>query len=242
LLKLNNVTLKQGNKTILNKIGLSVAKNNIVCVMGPNGCGKSSLGKCILGCGEFNEIQGEIQFNDKIVNNLVTSDRAKLGIFLSFQEPVEIKGISLLKLLETIYSTKFHEYKAQTFFSVVQKSIKLLKIPEDMLQRDFNYQCSTGEKKLNEALQMLILCPELCILDEIDSGLDIDKTKTLIKAIQSLHKKGSTFLIFTHSLNVLQLLKPESVYILKAGKIVAHNSYSALLPILKEHGFEYFHA
>lgn len=240
LLKIKNLHAGVEEKEILKGIDLEINKGEIHVIMGPNGAGKSTLASVLVGHPNYEVTEGEVLLEGEDILELSVDKRARKGIFLSFQYPEEIPGLTLEDFLrsakeavsgEKQYFTKFHTY--------LVKTMKKLNIDPSYCDRHLNVGYSGGEKKKNEILQMAILEPKLAILDETDSGLDRDATKTVFEGLNSLKNNDSSMLIITHYDKVLEYLKPDFVHILVNGKIVKTGGIE-LIKHIEEKGFEGF--
>lgn len=225
MLKIENlkVSLKKDGKVILNGLNLNINDGEIHAIMGPNGTGKSTLSKAIMGHFLFKIDEGNIYFNDELINDLSVDERAKLGIFLAMQDPTVINGVTnseFLKISKEEITNKHIDYF--NFINSINTSLNDLEFSKDMIHRHVNVGFSGGEKKKNEILQIKILEPKFIILDEIDSGLDIDSLKVVCKNINDYKEKHpkTSILIITHYPRILELIKPNYVHIMKNGKIV----------------------
>ena len=221
LLEIKNLYANAGEKQILKNFNLSVNPGEIHVIMGPNGAGKSTLANVILSNPAYTKTSGSIIFDGKDITNLKTNEIAKLGVFMSFQSPEEIAGISVFNFIKTA-KEKTTE-KPVDFFDLkdeIAENMKELEMPQGMEKRDLNIGFSGGEKKKNEILQMLELNPKLAILDETDSGLDVDAIKTVSKGIKMFASKKNSIIIITHSTKLLEDLHPDYVHVLVDGKIV----------------------
>jgi len=241
-LKIKNLEASIENKIILNHLNLEIKDNEIHVIMGPNGSGKSTLSKIIAGHPAYKVNDGEIYFNEKNLLELAPEMRAHEGIFLAFQYPLEIPGVTNFDFLRLAYNQK-QNYEGKNevtpieFMSLIEKKSKELEIPMEFLNRDLNQGFSGGEKKRNEILQMVLLQPKLIILDELDSGLDIDAMKIICHAILNNFSKNSSLLIITHYPRILNYLKPNYVHIMKEGKIIRTGSLE-LIEQLEQSGYQ----
>ena len=223
MLKINNLTAKIENKSILNGLNLEVKPGEIHAIMGPNGSGKSTLANILSGKKGY-EISGEINYQDKDLFKLAIEERAHKGLFLAFQYPLEIPGVRTSNFLKTSLnairkSNGKKELDALEFLKIVKTKAAELKIDEKTLDRQLNVGFSGGEKKKNEILQMSLFEPKMVILDETDSGLDIDALKIVANGVNTLRSNGRSFLIITHYQRLLDYIKPDFVHILMNGKI-----------------------
>ena len=220
-LEIKNLKVEIEGKEILKGINLKLEKGKIHVLMGPNGSGKSTLANILMGNPKYEITDGEIIFNGKNINNLSPSERAKLGIFLSFQYPQEIEGVTISNFLRTaLNSNNEDKISIMDFKELINEKSKLLKLNENFSQRYLNDGFSGGEKKKSEMLQLLTLNPTLAILDETDSGLDIDALRAVANGINKFMSKDKFVLIITHYKRILELIKPNKVSIMLDGKIV----------------------
>lgn len=221
LLEIKDLYVNAGDKEIIKGLNLKINKGEVHVIMGPNGAGKSTLANVILNNKEYTKIQGEIDFEGENINDLTTDKIAKKGIFMSFQSPEEIPGISTLNFLKyaknkiTDKPVKIFEFKDE-----VKKYMEELSMNPKLIERNLNVGFSGGEKKKNEILQMLVLNPKLAILDETDSGLDVDAIKIVSKGIEMYKNEQNAVLIITHNTRILDHLKVDYVHVLVNGKIV----------------------
>ena len=221
LLSIKDLHAKVNDKEILKGLNLDINKGEIHVIMGPNGAGKSTLANAIFNNPLYKKISGEINFEGENINNLKTDEIARKGIFMSFQSPEEVPGISVLNFLKTAKNKTTNEYiNYYEFIENVSDYMDELDIKESYANRSLNVGFSGGEKKKNEILQMLVLNPKLAILDETDSGLDVDAIKTVSKGIKMFANKNNAVLIITHNTSLLKGLDIDYVHILVDGKIV----------------------
>ncbi len=238
LLNIKDLYTNAGNKEILKGLNLKINAGETHVIMGPNGAGKSTLANTILNNPQYKITNGEIYFEGKKINDLKTDERAKKGIFMSFQTPEEVPGISVMNFLKTAKNSKEKEpIKILSFKKEIEENMNKLNMDKSYISRDLNVGFSGGEKKKNEILQMLTLKPKLAILDETDSGLDVDAIKVVSKGISMYKNNKNAVLIITHSTKILQDLKVDYVHILVDGKIIKTGK-SSLAKEIEENGYE----
>ena len=239
ILKIENLTVQIDNKTILKDFNLTIKSNEIHAVMGPNGVGKSTLSKVIMGDESYKIINGNIYFDDTLINDLTTDERARLGLFLGMQMPLEIEGVTNADLLRTACHTKEgNDFKLFNFIKELEKNVLELKMDKDMIHRHVNSGFSGGERKKNEILQMYMLKPSMILLDEIDSGLDVDSLKLIgNKVMEYFNLYNPGILVITHYQRLLEYIKPTHVHIIKDGKIVKSGDYT-LVKEIEELGYD----
>lgn len=240
LLEINNLYVNAGEKEILKGIDLEIKPGEIHVIMGPNGSGKSTTANAIFNNPEYTKTKGKIVFCGDDITEMKTDEIARKGIFMSFQLPEEIPGITVTNFLKSAKSNiegkpiKYFEFKKQ-----LEGYIDELKINSKILDRSLNVGFSGGEKKKNEILQMLVLNPKLAILDETDSGLDVDAIKIVSKGIEMFKNETNGVLIITHNTKILHNLKVDKVHVLVNGKIVATGSQE-LASKIEENGYSDF--
>jgi len=221
-LSVTNVWGGPGGKEIIRGVSFIIPNRRVVVLMGPNGSGKSTLANCIAGHPDCQITKGKISFNKKNILKLSPWDRARLGIFLAFQHPVEIPGVVLYDFLMTAYNATAGKKGRQSEFSQrIDEALKTLNLSRNFLDRELNAGLSGGEQKKAELLQLLVLQPRFIVLDEIDSGLDVDSLKVIGATVKKLQKQGSSFLVITHYQRLLNYLPVDTVLVLRSGKIVA---------------------
>lgn len=222
-LRVENLHVSIDGKEILSGVNLCVPPGEVHAVMGPNGSGKSTLANVIMGDNRYQVSSGEIYFDGEGILDKPTDERARMGLFLSFQYPVAIPGIPLSQLVRKSSSLilgKRAYPSLRSFSSQLEKAQEITELPEEMLARAANDGFSGGEKKKAEALQMQVLMPRFVMLDEIDSGLDIDALNSIARAVNGLRAKERSFLIITHYQRILSLIRPHKVHVMKRGRVV----------------------
>lgn len=225
MLEIKNIHAAIDGKEILKGIDLKVNAGEVHAIMGPNGSGKSTLAQVLAGRQEYEVTKGEVIYNGKNLLELSPEDRARAGIFLAFQYPVEIPGVSNTNLLKTALNEirKYNgqeELDAMEFLTLLKKKMKLVEMDQSLLSRSVNEGFSGGEKKRNEILQMAVLEPKLAILDETDSGLDIDALRIVANGVNKLRSKDRAVIVVTHYQRLLNYIVPDFVHVLYNGKIV----------------------
>jgi len=242
MLKIINLHVNVANKKILQGVNLEINPGEVHALMGPNGSGKSTLANVLSGKDGYEIKKGKIIFFKKNLINFEPENRACEGLFLAFQYPVEIPGVSGINFLRTTLNS-VRKYKKQkeldgvNFLKLLRKKAKIIKMDEKLIKRSINTGFSGGEKKRSEILQMILLEPKLAILDETDSGLDIDALKTVANGVNNLKNKDRSFLVITHYQRLLNYIVPDKVHILSNGKIVKSGDKNLAIELEKK-GYE----
>jgi Fe-S cluster assembly ATP-binding protein len=240
LLKIKKLKTQIEGKEILKGLNLEIRKGEIHAIMGPNGAGKSTLANTLMGHPKYEVIDGEMILEGEVINDLKANERAKMGLFLSFQYPEEIPGVTVENFLRTAkIAVTGKPLKVMAFKKALKEKMELLEMKEEYAQRYLNQGFSGGEKKKNEILQMAILEPKLAILDETDSGLDVDAIRIVAQGVNSLKNSENSMLIITHHNKILDYLQPDFIHILVDGKIVKTGDFS-LAKEIEANGYEAF--
>lgn len=226
MLKITNLTVCIDEKEILKDFNLEIEDGKVVTLMGPNGIGKSTICKVIMGDPNYKVTSGSIEYNGKELLNLSVTDRALLGIYLVNQNPIAVEGVSNADMLRVALECRTGEHvNFFEFNKKVTEICKKLNIPASFIHRNINEGMSGGERKKNELLGLYVLEPKLILLDELDSGLDVDSLKDLAMSLKDYLCEDVSILIITHHISILEYLKPDEVHVLKNGKIIKSGSY-----------------
>ncbi len=241
VMDIDNLHARIGGKEILKGLNLQLEEGKVHAIMGPNGAGKSTLSKAITGHYDIEVLDGEIRYKGQNIVDWEPEDRALEGIFLSFQNPVEIPGVNNAYFLRTAVNAKrkhlgLPELNAAEFLREMKKLVAELGMKPEMISRSLNEGFSGGEKKRNEILQMMMLQPDVIILDEIDSGLDIDALRAVSEGINKMKDGKRSFLVITHYSRILDYIEPDYIHVLKDGKIIK-TAGPELVAELEEKGY-----
>jgi Fe-S cluster assembly ATP-binding protein len=237
MLKINNLKVRVDGKRIIDGISLNLKKGKIYALMGPNGSGKSTLALTIMGHPKYKIEGGEIVFGGENLNETKTDERAKMGIFLSFQHPQEIEGLEIRKFLGKAKKSIGSNQPILSFTRELEKNCESLEMKKEFLGRYLNHGFSGGEKKKSEMLQLITLDPQLAIIDEIDSGLDIDALRSVAEGIRKFMTPEKTILIVTHYKRILEYIVPDEVIVMKNGKI-AKSGGKELIEDIEDKGYK----
>ena len=244
LLEIKNLHVKVGNKEILKGLNLTIDAGEVHAIMGPNGCGKSTLSAVIAGDPSYVVTEGEIIFKGKNLLEMTPDERANSGVFLAFQHPVELPGVGLAQFMKTALNAK-RKFNGQDpmdavqFMKYMNVRATALGITNEMLKRPVNVGFSGGEKKRLETFQMAMLEPDFCILDEMDSGLDVDALKVVGESVSVMREAHRSFMIITHHDDLLQYVHPDKVSIMRDG-IVLKTAGAELVKEVEEFGYDNF--
>ncbi len=241
MLKINDLQAKVEDKTILNGLNLEVKPGEVHAIMGPNGAGKSTLGHVLAGREGYEVIGGDVDFDGQALLDMEAEERAQSGLFLAFQYPVEIPGVSNMEFLkasvDAVRAARGQDaMTSMDFIKLARERCKAVDLPQDFLKRGVNEGFSGGEKKRNELLQMMLLEPRLCILDETDSGLDIDALQVVANGVNALRSPDRSFIVVTHYQRLLDYIVPDYVHVLSKGRIIKSGGRELALE-LEKHGY-----
>jgi Fe-S cluster assembly ATP-binding protein len=241
MLEIKNLHVEVDGKNILNGIDLAINPGEVHAIMGPNGSGKSTLAYVLSGKDEYEVTGGEVLYNGENLLDMEPDARAVAGLFLAFQYPVEIPGVGTMTFLRTALNAQRKargeaELTTPAFMKLVRETSTKLQITQDMLKRPLNVGFSGGEKKRNEIFQMALLQPKLCVMDETDSGLDIDALRTVADGVNALRAPDRSFLVITHYQRLLNYIVPDFVHVMSKGRIVRSGD-KALALELEERGY-----
>jgi Fe-S cluster assembly ATP-binding protein len=243
MLTIKNLNVAIGEKKILNDFNLDIKAGEVHAIMGPNGTGKSTLASTLAGKEEYSVLSGEVKFQGKNLLEMAADERAREGVFLAFQYPVEIPGVSTTNFMKAAVNAKrkhqgLDPMDAKDFLKHMREKAELVEIKKEFLSRSINEGFSGGEKKRNEIFQMAMLEPALCILDETDSGLDIDALRIVANGVNKLRNKDRSFLVITHYQRLLNFIVPDYVHVMYNGKIVKSGG-KELAHQLEEKGYDW---
>jgi Fe-S cluster assembly ATP-binding protein len=246
MLKISNLTVAAGGKTVLKGLDLELPAGEVHAIMGPNGSGKSTLAQVLAGRSDYTIESGSVSFRGRDLLAMPAEERARAGVFLGFQYPVEIPGVNNAYLLKAALNVQrrargLSEVDAFEFLALVREKMQLMRMDESFLNRGVNEGFSGGEKKRNEILQMLVLEPALAILDETDSGLDIDALKIVARGIESLRAPERAILLVTHYQRLLEHVVPDRVHVLTDGRIILSGDRNLALE-LERRGYDWVRA
>ncbi|MDY3878558.1 Fe-S cluster assembly ATPase SufC [Candidatus Cryptobacteroides sp.] len=244
LLEIKDLHAKAGEKEILRGINLTIRKGEIHAVMGPNGAGKSTLSAVLTGKPSYEVTSGSVTFMGRDLLGLKPEERAWAGLFLSFQYPVEIPGVSITNFMKTAINSRrkaqgLEPMKAGDFLKLMKEKMALVQMKPEFARREVNVGFSGGEKKRNEIFQMAMLDPSLAILDETDSGLDVDALRIVADGVNSLHTPEKSAIVITHYQKLLEYVRPDIVHVLKEGRIVRTGGRE-IVEMIEKDGFEQF--
>ena len=244
LLEIKDLHAKAGEKEILRGINLTIRKGEIHAVMGPNGAGKSTLSAVLTGKPSYEVTSGSVTFMGRDLLEMKPEERAWAGLFRSFQYPVEIPGVSITNFMKTAINSRrkaqgLEPMKAGDFLKLMKEKMALVQMKPEFARREVNVGFSGGEKKRNEIFQMAMLDPSLAILDETDSGLDVDALRIVADGVNSLHTPEKSAIVITHYQKLLEYVRPDIVHVLKEGRIVRTGGRE-IVEMIEKDGFEQF--
>jgi Fe-S cluster assembly ATP-binding protein len=241
MLSVKELRASVGDKEILKGLSLEVKAGEVHAIMGPNGSGKSTLGHVLAGRENYEAIGGSVEFDGKNLLEMDTEERAREGLFLAFQYPVEIPGVSNMEFLKTaVDAVRAHRGQeaidSVQFMKLAREKCKAVNLDDQFLKRGVNEGFSGGEKKRNELMQMMLLEPKLCIMDETDSGLDIDALQVVAEGVNAMRNEDRAIVLVTHYQRLLDFIKPDFVHVLSGGRIIKSGDHSLALE-LEEKGY-----
>ncbi len=238
ILTIEKLCVNIADKEILKGLDLKICEGETHVIMGPNGAGKSTLGNTLMGKSEYEVVSGSITFMDEDLLKMSTDERARKGLFMSFQNPVEVPGVRLSEFVRNTCEAMGEKMSLWNFKKAAGEQMKVLNMDKSYLDRELNVGFSGGEKKKAEILQLLMLKPKLAILDETDSGLDVDAVRTVSEGVKAYQEQtGGSLIIITHSTKILESLKVDKVHVIADGTVIAEGDAS-LVDEINEHGFE----
>jgi Fe-S cluster assembly ATP-binding protein len=243
MLSIKNLNVSINAKQILKNLNLEIKPGEVHAIMGPNGTGKSTLASTLAGRDEYEVLSGDVTFKGKNLLEMSPDERAREGVFLAFQYPVEIPGVTVTNFMKAAINAKRRHFgldpiDAKDFLKLMKEKSELVEMKKDMMSRSLNEGFSGGEKKRNEVFQMAMLEPSLCILDETDSGLDIDALRIVANGVNKLKDKDRSFLVITHYQRLLNYIVPDVVHIMYGGRIVKSGGKELAL-VLEEKGYDW---
>ncbi len=244
MLTIKNLSVSVEGKEILKDLSLDIKPGHVHAIMGPNGAGKSTLSSVLAGNPGYEITSGSVEFDGQDLLEMKVEERANTGLFIGFQNPIEIPGVTLVNFLKAAVDAqaKAREQKPPSsveFLQMLKSKVEFLGLPNDFYRKTVNANLSGGQKKLSELLQLSVLEPKLAILDEIDSGLDIDAVKLVANNLNKLHSNDRSFILITHYQRILNFLTPDYVHVLKEGRIVKSGG-QYLVEEIEAHGYDQF--
>jgi Fe-S cluster assembly ATP-binding protein len=240
MLEIHNLHASIDDTDILNGVSLQVKPGEVHGILGPNASGKSTLARVIAGDPTYTVTNGEVQINGENILDLPPDERARMGVFLAFQYPIEVPGLSIGNFLRAAYNAVHDtEMPAMQFYGLLQEKLADLKLSEQWGNRYLNEGFSGGEKKRNEILQMMVLDPSICILDETDSGLDVDALKIVSEGVNRMRGAERSIIIVTHYERLLEYIKPDRCHVMMDGQLVFSEDGIELARKIDEHGYDF---